>query len=217
MLRTLILTVALGAAAAAAAAQEAKRAFLGVSGQAINEELRAHLKLPADITAGFALTTVEEGSAAAKAGFRAGDVIVSFDGKEVTAYEALRDAVAKRKPGDKVAYTLRRGTGTISGMVVLGVVTEREELDIDIPLMQAPLLLKMRPEVERRLARLEALLNEVRQEIEARMKARATRKAPKAAPGTPGFQQRIEERMDRLEAKLDRILAHLERRAKAGK
>ena len=38
MLRTLILTLALGAAAATATAQEAKRAFLGVSGQAINEE-----------------------------------------------------------------------------------------------------------------------------------------------------------------------------------
>ncbi len=217
MLRTLILTLTLGAATATAAAQEAKRAFLGVSGQILNEELRAHFKLPNDTSAGFVLTTVEEDSAAAKAGFRAGDVIVSFDGKEVTAYETLRDAVAKRKPGDKVAYMLRRGSGTISGTVVLGVLTEREELVIEKPMVSGPLVFQVRPDVERRLARLEALLNEVRQEIEARMRARATRKAQKAAPRKPTFQQRIEERMDRLEAKLDRILAYMERQAKAGK
>ncbi len=217
MLRTLILTLALGAAATTAAAQEAKRAFLGVRGQALNEELRAHFKLPADVKAGFVLTTVEEGSAAAKAGLRAGDVIVSFDGREVTAYEALRDAVTKRKPGDKVAYILRRGTGSISGTVVLGELTEREEIVIEGLLMPAPPVLELRPDVERRLDRLEALLNEVRKEIEARMRVRVKRKAPKAEPRKPAFLERIEKRMDRLEAKLDRILEYLERQAKAGK
>lgn len=59
-------------------------------------------------------------SAAEKAGLRAGDVIVKFDGDEVTSYEDLPTLIRKRKPGDQVAIEIRRGDETVQIKATLG-------------------------------------------------------------------------------------------------
>jgi serine protease Do len=59
------------------------------------------------------------GSPAAAAGVRAGDLIRSFDGREVSDGKELRQMLAKRQPGDQVK---------------LGVVRNRESLEIKVTL-----------------------------------------------------------------------------------
>ena len=48
-------------------------------------------------------------SPAAKAGFKAGDVITKFDGKAIKTYEEFVDLLNKKKPNDEVAVEVKRG------------------------------------------------------------------------------------------------------------
>jgi serine protease Do len=63
---------------------------------------------------------VVPGSAAEKAGFQQGDLILRFGDKPVDRYEKLPALVHKRKPGDKVAIVIRRGEETLTLDVTLG-------------------------------------------------------------------------------------------------
>ena len=49
-----------------------------------------------------------------------GDIIVKFDGRQISSIEQLRDAVAARKPGDKVKLVIYRGANRTSVTVTLG-------------------------------------------------------------------------------------------------
>lgn len=55
------------------------------------------------------LASVTEGSPAERAGLKAGDVIIMFDGKTVKTYDDLLDLLRKKKPGDEVELSVRRG------------------------------------------------------------------------------------------------------------
>ena len=55
----------------------------------------------------LSVAVVEDGSAAAKAGIEAGDVIASVDGSVVDA-AGLKTAVAAKKPGERVEIVVRR-------------------------------------------------------------------------------------------------------------
>jgi hypothetical protein len=60
---------------------------------------------------GVKFADVREGSPAAKAGFKGGDVLVEFDGKKIDNLYDFTYALRARKPGDKVMVTvLRSGT-----------------------------------------------------------------------------------------------------------
>ena len=121
-----LLLLAAAAVAQDAPAPKAERAparepgFLGVTAHALDAETRALFEIPEGVAKGVVIAEVVEGSAAEKAGLRPGDVITTFDGKPVTAFEELRDIVMARAAGESVAYVARRGTGTIEGKVVLG-------------------------------------------------------------------------------------------------
>ena len=61
---------------------------------------------------------------------RAGDVVVSIDGRDVTTLEAVRAAIGAHKPGQRIAFTVRRTgkeraltvtTGASAGRTVVGV------------------------------------------------------------------------------------------------
>ena len=71
--------------------------FLGVQA----DESRA---LGDDVVIGF----VAEGSPAAKAGLKKGDVVVAYDGVELGAWRELTERIAAGKPGDSAALTIRR-------------------------------------------------------------------------------------------------------------
>ena len=83
-----------------------RRAQLGVAVQPVTSDLAASLGLSE--TRGAIVSSVESGSAAERAGIRRGDVIVSFNGKPVTEFNALRNRVAETKPGTDAAVGIVR-------------------------------------------------------------------------------------------------------------
>ena len=100
------------------------RAFLGVTLQDVSADVAGVLRLPAD--KGVLVGSVKPGSPAAKAGIKGGttqvvvagesyqlggDMIVAVDGKEVSSVDALREAIAAHKPGDKVRLTVVHADG----------------------------------------------------------------------------------------------------------
>jgi putative serine protease PepD len=66
------------------------------------------------------VASVQSGTAAARAGLRAGDVITAIDGKSVADYAALGAAVAAHRPGDKVTLTYTRNGASKTVTVTLG-------------------------------------------------------------------------------------------------
>jgi len=51
---------------------------------------------------------VAQGSPAAKAGLRKGDIVLTYDGVELTAWREFSERIAAASPGDTVALTIRR-------------------------------------------------------------------------------------------------------------
>jgi S1-C subfamily serine protease len=68
---------------------------------------------------GVKFADVRDGSPAARAGFRAGDVLVEFDGKPIDNLYDFTYALRSRKPGDEVVVKVRRGDEVITARVRL--------------------------------------------------------------------------------------------------
>ncbi len=83
------------------------RARLGVAITDVDKETQKALGLPN--REGALVSRVEAGSAADKAGIRAGDVIVAFDGERIRRSHDLPIRVARHKPGDRVRVDIVRG------------------------------------------------------------------------------------------------------------
>lgn len=82
------------------------RTYLGVRVQGMTEELRSYFKAPRG--RGVLISRVEEDTPAGKAGLRAGDVIISVDGKGIAAQGDIGSALSDREPGDTVAVKIVR-------------------------------------------------------------------------------------------------------------
>ncbi len=97
------------------------RPFLGVSTISV-EGLSAAERTKNGITAtkGAAVDSIVNGSPAASAGLRPGDVITSFDGKTVDKSEQLVGWVRDHKVGDEVKLGWKRGAQDMSATVKLG-------------------------------------------------------------------------------------------------
>jgi serine protease Do len=83
-----------------------RRAKLGVTVQNVSSDIAASLGLK-DVR-GSIVNSVDEGSAAAKAGIERGDVITKFDGKDVTDTNNLRNTIAAMAPGSRATVTILR-------------------------------------------------------------------------------------------------------------
>ncbi len=81
-------------------------AFLGIS--------------PDRLGPGWLINTVSPGSAAANAGIQRNDMIVSYDGKEVTDFVQLTSLISKHPPGSTVPIGIRRGGSVIEKKITLG-------------------------------------------------------------------------------------------------
>jgi len=82
------------------------RGLLGVGIQDMNEDLAKQFDL-ADSN-GALVTSVAPGSAAEKAGVKVGDVITSFNGKEIEGVRELRNRVGDVAPGAKAKLVVKR-------------------------------------------------------------------------------------------------------------
>jgi S1-C subfamily serine protease len=112
---------------------KAEHAFLGISAQPVTGSAYEVFKLPSKY--GLLVETVQPGSSAAKAGLRpgkqqatvagityplGGDLIDSVEGAPVSSIDQLRDALADKKPGDKVKLGVYRGDKHLTITVKLG-------------------------------------------------------------------------------------------------
>jgi len=108
-------------------------AYLGITGQAVSTHVADTYNLP--VHEGVLVESVTSESGAGKAGLKGGetqvvvagetyvlggDIIVSFEGKKISSIDQLRDAIAGRKPGDKVSLTIYRDAKKTSVTVTLG-------------------------------------------------------------------------------------------------
>ncbi|GKW26415.1 serine endoprotease DegQ [Pectobacterium carotovorum subsp. carotovorum] len=85
---------------------EVKRGELGITGTELNSELAQAMKV--DAQRGAFVSQVRPKSAADVAGIKAGDVIVTLNGKAVSSFSALRAQVGSLPVGSKVALGLLR-------------------------------------------------------------------------------------------------------------
>jgi putative serine protease PepD len=63
---------------------------------------------------------VVNGSPAAQAGLRTGDVVIEVDGQSIETGDALREAIDAKKPGDELELKVRRGSDERDVTVELG-------------------------------------------------------------------------------------------------
>jgi serine protease Do len=94
-----------------------RRGYLGVNIQTVNETMAKALGLGK--TAGVLVQGVVEGGAAEAAGIQKDDVILSVDGKDVTAVNELQTIVARKHPGADVDLKIFRDGRIITKKVQL--------------------------------------------------------------------------------------------------
>jgi S1-C subfamily serine protease len=110
-----------------------QHAFLGITGADVTSQLADVLNLP--VKDGALVQSVVKGSPAADAGIHGGsatvsfagqqiraggDIITAIDGNAVHGMDDVVNAVAAKKPGDKVEMTLAHGQDTRTVTVTLG-------------------------------------------------------------------------------------------------
>ena len=97
---------------------ETRRGWLGVRIQEVTKEIADVEKLLKP--KGALVASVSEKSPAAKAGLKAGDIILKFDSKEIKTMRELPKAVASTKVGKSVVIEIWRNKKLISKRLILG-------------------------------------------------------------------------------------------------
>ena len=87
-----------------------QRGFLGIQIADISQEIKEKNNLPS--LKGVFVSKVNEDGSADKAGMKDGAVILKVGMKEVNSVASLQEEIGKRRPGDKVALTVRNKKGT---------------------------------------------------------------------------------------------------------
>ena len=83
---------------------EEDSAFIGISGQAVSDEVASLYGLPR----GIYITEVENDSPADDAGLKKGDIITKFDGSSVSSMEDLRAVLPYYAAGEEVTLTVSK-------------------------------------------------------------------------------------------------------------
>jgi serine protease Do len=83
-----------------------QRAFLGVNIGTVTPRIVEELGLK--VTSGVLIGGVNENGAAAEAGLKQGDVIVSVDGKSIGKASELQELIGRKRPGEKVSIGINR-------------------------------------------------------------------------------------------------------------
>ena len=99
------------------------RPQIGISGVSLSGyssyQLR-YYRINTDLTDGIYVSRVTSGGAASKAGIQEVDIIVKFDGKEVTTYKSFLTELYSKEPGDKVSVVVNRNGTEKTIEVTLG-------------------------------------------------------------------------------------------------
>ncbi len=108
---------------------ETRRGWLGVKIQTVTEDIAESLSLKENT--GALVSSVTPDSPAAKAGIEAGDVILKFDGKDVSSMRGLPRVVAQTPIGKTVDVEALRKGQKKNFKVAVGRLTEDEDKDKD--------------------------------------------------------------------------------------
>ena len=104
---------------------ETKRGWLGVRIQEVTKEIAEVEKLKKPH--GALVASVGENSPADKAGIKAGDIILNFDGKKIDTMRTLPKVVASTQVGKSVELKIWRNKKLISKRLILGRLESSEE------------------------------------------------------------------------------------------
>lgn len=85
---------------------ESDSAFLGIAGVDVTSDVASTYNMPT----GVYVAQVTEGSAAEQAGIRMGDIITTFDGREIKSMEELSTRMQYYKAGDTVEVIIKRAS-----------------------------------------------------------------------------------------------------------
>ncbi len=83
-----------------------RRAVLGVRMMTVDEKVAEEMKLSS--STGVYISEVSKGSAAEKAGIKAGDILIKVDGQDIRDASALQVVINSYHPGDKAEITVLR-------------------------------------------------------------------------------------------------------------
>ena len=98
---------------------EVKRGYLGLNGTPINH-MGVPVRSSVDSIAGIKLTNVDPLGPAWNAGLQTGDVLLSFDGKQLISYEYLLALVESIEPGEVIEIQLSRNSKLLTKLVNVG-------------------------------------------------------------------------------------------------
>ena len=132
---------------------ETRRGWLGVRIQEVTKEIADVEKLKN--TEGALVASVGEGSPADKAGLKAGDIILKFDGKKVDTMKALPKLVSNTKVGKKVELEIWRNKKLITKKLTLGRLESSDEYKAENK--------KTKPELKKKETEIETLKITVRE------------------------------------------------------
>lgn len=90
--------------------------YIGIEIYKYNSDYLAEYGLPA----GAAVKSVVSGAPAYNAGIRAGDIITSFDGTEITEYDVFMDVLKKCTPGERVSARIYRNGRYYNATITIG-------------------------------------------------------------------------------------------------
>ena len=110
---------------------ETKRGWLGVRIQEVSKEIAEVEKLKKP--EGALVASVGKNSPAEKAGIKAGDIILEFDGKRINTMKKLPNVVASTKVGKSVELKIWRNKKLISKRLILGRLETSEEFKVTKP------------------------------------------------------------------------------------
>lgn len=116
-----------------------QRALLGITGQDVSVYIDAQKAKGNDVdlgtVTGVYVAEVSADGAAAAADLKAGDVILSIDGKTIDKFGELQEALVNHRPGDKVTVTYMRDkkkhTATLTLRNIQGTTAMVETVDTD--------------------------------------------------------------------------------------
>jgi len=115
---------------------ETKRGWLGVRIQYVTEEIAEVEKL--DRPRGALVASVAENSPSAKAGIKAGDIILEFDGKLINEMSELPRIVAETEVGKKVKVKVWRNKREVAKEIILGRLETSEDFKSQGKVTQKP-------------------------------------------------------------------------------